>query len=191
MLKNYTTGFSFTQLLYLHTGSTESTRIPPVLQQFQLCGKHTISGTCNHLRSQTGFRESSSDLSKPALGITNVASEEKWASLGFLTTSVWNLPTLKSFWEQNKPNSSMWMRLTLRLTGARWTQADGEQKAPFTGLFAVSGKWNSFFFFFKLWSICSYLSKQDKNREQRKRNKDSWLKGKNISLQSTDPKENF
>lgn len=102
------------------------------------------------------------------------------------------MPTLKSFWERNKPNGSMRTRLTLRLMGARWTQADGEQKAPFTGLFTVSGKWNSsfFFFFFKWWSICSSLSKQGKNREQRKRNKDSWLKGKNTSLRSTDPKEN-
>lgn len=89
------------------------------------------------------------------------------------------------------------MRLALRLMAARWTQADGKQKAPFTGLFAVSGKWNSSFFQFSffLFFLFNYclsvpISKQGKNREQRKTNI-QLTKGKNAPLRSTDPKENF
>lgn len=61
-----------------------------------------------------------------------------WAKLGFLTTSMWNVSTPR---ELNHPNSSMWVSLM----GVSWTQADREQKAPFTGLFTVSEKWNSSF----------------------------------------------
>lgn len=158
---NFTAGFSFTQLLYLHTGHTESTRIPPVLLQFQLCRKLTRSqGLVNTSKVKLDSQKAPVIWANPAWVVTytNVTYREMWPSLGFLTTSVWNLPTPKELLRENKPNSSMWVRLMPRLMGTRWTQADGEQKAPFTVLFTVSGKWNSSFFLFLNYALI-YKSK--------------------------------
>lgn len=152
-------------------GSSSATAVPALRET------RTIAGICNHRTSQTGLMGSSSDLSKPTRGITNATSGEMWASQGFLTTSVWNLPTLKSFWEWSKRSGN---ETDTEAGGCEVNPGrQGTEGAIHTGLFALSGKWSSAFFLKKIWSICSYLSKQGKNRGK---GVDSWLKGKTPHL---------
>lgn len=151
---------------------------------------HTISGTCNHRSSQTGFRESSSDPSKPTLAVTHVTCEETWASCHFYLVPSKLVHSPKRF--ESEPNPTAPAKETrVEADGCEGNPGrhgtDGAIRRPVRCLWEVK---KLLFLFFLNYGLSAPVY-QSKARTEEKEQREP-TKGENpTSLGSTDPKENF